>query len=445
MPALDHAYTGAWMIRAIYCSARKLWSNLSGNVAVIVAVAMPALIGGAGLAVDFAQWYTWKREVQHSVDQAAIGGAWALSNPDSKETYKTRAKQEFDANQAITKDFTTTPTITLANYAGGTDNSVLVTATASKRLPFSGFLTGSAVQILVKAQASFAEGADYRACLIATSETGTGLEIGGNANVRAQCGLAALSCDDNAIQIDGSATVLTDSIATCGTADVPDENKDVVAENVTGLKDPFAGLNPPDNPTQQTYSCKGVGKGAKATTQATLSAGTYTGGITVKCTTVLQSGIYVIDGGELDLTANYNVTGTNVMFVLKNGARVKFGGNGNDNKVVLSPMQESDFAGTAYAANAADYAGMLVFEDRNNNPANPGHELNGNSNSLIEGQIYLPSGEMTVLGTANVAAQCLQITATKIHIKGNAFLETLCPTDDTNKVGSSAAKIRLVA
>ncbi|HKT86223.1 MAG TPA: TadE/TadG family type IV pilus assembly protein [Novosphingobium sp.] len=434
------------MLRAIWDGARKLCSNLSGNVAVIVAVGMPALIGAAGLAIDVAQWYTWKREVQHSVDQAALGGAWALSNPDSKDNYQTRAKQEFDANQAITKDFTSPPTITLAGYAGGTDNSVLVTATASKQLPFSGFLMGSAVQILVKAQASFAPGGNYHACLTATSETGTGLDIGGNADVRAQCGLAALSCDDNAIQIDGSAKVLTDSIATCGTADVPDENQDVVTEKVTVLKDPLAGLNPPDNPTKgDDYSCKGVGKGAKATTQATISAGTYTGGITIKCTTVLNPGIYVIDGGVLDLTANYNVTGTNVMFVLKNGAKIKFGGNGNDNKVTLSPMQESDFAGGAYAANASDYAGILVFEDRNNNPANPGHELNGNSKSLIEGQIYLPSGEMTVLGTAKVAAQCLQITATKIHIKGNAFLETLCPTDETNAVGSSDAKIRLVA
>ena len=31
----------------------------------------------------------------------------------------------------------------------------------------------------------------------------------------------------------------------------------------------------------------------------------------------------VSDRGELDLSANYNVTGTGVMFVLRNGARVK--------------------------------------------------------------------------------------------------------------------------
>src|SRR5689334_19868639 len=120
----------------IFGALRK---NASGNVAMIVAFGMPALIGAAGLAVDLSQWYVWKRELQHSVDQAAIGGAWALTNPNSSANYKARALQEFNANQAITQGFSTSPTIALAGYAGGTDNSVIVTATASKELPFSGF------------------------------------------------------------------------------------------------------------------------------------------------------------------------------------------------------------------------------------------------------------------------------------------------------------------
>ncbi len=439
------------MLKAIRQLARKLLPNLSGNAAMLVALGMPVLIGGTGLAVDTAQWYLWKRELQHAVDQAAIGGAWALAK-DSPESYhgeqlyyRYRALQEYNANKSITKGFAGQPTITLADYAGGSDNSVVVVATASKKLPFSGFMTNNSATIRVRAQATFAAGGDYNACLVALAEESGVLDIGGNATVKARCGLAALSCEEDAVVIDGSATVVTDSIATCGTADVPEGNEDVVTEGIQGLEDIYKDLTPPDNPVDRSYECKTSGTGSNKTKQATLEPGTYTGGIVAKCTTVLKSGIYVIDGGELDLAANYDVTGTNVMFVLKNGAKIKFGGNGNDNKITLTPMTSADFIGTAYEEKADDYQGMLVFEDRNNNPANPGHILNGNSTSLIEGLMYLPSGEITIVGTADVASQCLQISAYKIKVSGGANLETLCPTEDTTSVGSSAGEIRLVA
>lgn len=407
----------------------RLRAQKNGNVLFMVAAGMPALIGSAGLAVDVSQWYLWKQEVQHSVDQAALAAAWARAIPASEASYKTRAEQEFAANQAITADFTTAPVISLADYAGGQDNSVLVTAEASKRLPFSSFLTGTAATVRVQAQASFKAGVAYGACLIALRKTGTGLEIGGNADVNAACGLAALSCDDNAVIIDGSAIVTTETIATCGTASVPPENEDVVSENVKGLKDIYADLAVPDNPPlQPNYSCKQINK--KST--LILNPGTYQNGIKVACTTVFNSGIYVIDGGELDLAANYNITGHNVMFVLKNGARIKFGGSGNDNRITLSPME------------SGPYKDILVFEDRDSTPADPGHQLNGNSKSLIEGLIYLPNGDIEVLGTAEVASQCLQISAYKIRISGNANLETLCPTDLTTSVGTSVATVRLV-
>lgn len=432
------------MVGSIHRALVALKRDAGGNIAMMAALGMPALIGGAGLAVDVSQWYLWKRELQHSVDQAAIGAAWALAEPKARDFYKQRARQEFDANQAITKDFTTAPSVTLASYGGGSANSVIVSATASKRLPFSGFLMDSSARVTVRSQASFAAGKKYNACLVATSKNGTGISIGGNADVKAKCGLAALSCDEDAVQIDGSATVLTDSIATCGTAKVPEANKGVVTEHVDGLSDTYADLPLPDNPEEQDYSCKTTGTGNNKTTIAMLSPGTYKGGMTVKCNTVLSSGIYVIDGGVLDLSANYNVTGTNVMFILKNGARIKFGGEGNNNKIVLTPMEASDFLDTPYAANADRYAGVLVMEDRNSKPDNPGHQLTGNSESLIEGLIYLPSGEMTVLGTANVAAQCLQITAYKINVAGGANLETLCPTDESTEVGLSKAVVKLV-
>ncbi|MDZ4306458.1 pilus assembly protein TadG-related protein [Allopontixanthobacter sp.] len=407
----------------------------------LVAIGMPALIGGAGFGVDTAQWYMWKRELQHSVDQAAYAGALALAHEDSKDYFETRAKQEYEANLDKVKGFASeVPSISIANYAAGTNNSVIVRATATKSLPFSSFLTGSAVTIRATAQASFAPGGTYQACLVALAENGTSLDIGGNATVSAKCGLAALSCSDDAVVIDSSAIVDTDSIVTCGKATVPEENEGVVTEGATGLKDIYADLDPPTDDRQRTYNCAGQG----GNRQASLQAGTYSS-LIVSCTTVLNQGIYVIDGGLLDLSANYNVTGLGVVFVLKNGARLKLGGNGNNNRISLSPPGASFYEGTIYAEDANRLADILIFEDRNSSPPEPGHQLNGNSNSLIEGLMYFPNGTLTVNGTANVTAQCLQISAYKIKVLGNAKLETLCPPDSTTSVGSSVASVRLVA
>ena len=408
-----------------------------GNATMIVGLGLPALLGGAGFAVDTAQWYMWQRELQHSVDQAAYAGAWAMAREDSENTYTTRALQEFDANQSKTAEFASRPNVTIADYAGGTANSVVVTATATRTLPLSSFLTGGATTIRATAQASFAEGFSFNACLVSLKENGTGTTIGGNATVRAQCGLAALSCSDDAITISGSASVSTDSIVACGTIDAVD-HEDVTRQGVSGLVDIYADLDPPKNDANRTYECIGKGKNK----QASLLPGTYSS-LVVKCSTTLASGIYVIDGGTLDLAANYDVTGSSVMFVLKNGAEIKLGGNGNGNSINLTPMTASDFVGTAYEANANRLSGILVFEHRDNNPTGD-HVMNGNSNSLMEGIIYLPSGNLRINGTANVSSQCLQISANTIDIRGNATLETLCPIDESVDVGSSTPNVKLV-
>ncbi len=420
---------------------KKLYDDLKqsahGNATLLMGLGIPALIGGAGFAVDTAQWYMWQRELQHSVDQAAYAGAWALAREDSEGYYKKRALQEYDANKSKTEDFDGVPTILIADYAGGTDNSIVVSSTATKVLPFSSFLTGGATTVRATAQASFAEGFDFNACLVSLAETGTGTTIGGNATVNAQCGLAALSCDENAITINGAASVNTDLIVACGTVDATG-NDDVVVEGVNGLEDIYADLEPPTNDTDREYKCSGKGKNK----QASLLPGTYSS-LVVKCSTTLASGIYVIDGGTLDLAANYDVTGSGVMFVLKGGATVKLGGNGNGNSINLTPMAANDFIGTDYEDQADLLSDILIFEHRDNNPSGD-HIMNGNSNSLIEGLIYLPDGNLRVNGSANVSAQCLQISANTIDIRGNATLETLCPTNETTSVGNSTPDVKLV-
>lgn len=423
--------------------ARKLRRDRRGNVMLITALSLPVMIGFGGFGIDMAQWYMWKRELQHSVDQAAYAGAYAMAHKEKGGTYTVRAQQEYAANLQQVSSFASQPSIVLANYANGIRNSVVVTASASKPLPFSSFITKSATTVTVVAQARFKQGVDFRACLISLAEDGTGTEIGGNAYVNARCGVAALSCDPDepAIQISGSATVIADIIVACGTIDAPSQDPRTLIEGVP-LTDTYKDLSPPTDNRARTNDCTGSGKNK----QANLQPGTYKG-LVVKCNTVLQTGIYVIDGGTLDLAGNYTVTGTNVMFILKNGALMKMGGSGGNGSIRLTPMSSADFRKapyTAYASQADRLSNILVFEDRNSKVAEPGHILNGNSNSLIEGLIYLPQNTLRVNGTADVSSQCLRVSAYRLKILGNANLETLCPTADSTLVGAGLPEVRLV-
>jgi Flp pilus assembly protein TadG len=428
----------------------------SGNAVMLTALGLPVLLGATGYGVDTAQYYMYQRELQHAVDQAALGGAWALAYDDDAD-YEARADQEFFANQGeLTEadDNDADPTVTLANYDGGTDNSVLVSATISRDLTFTSLLLNRPAVITARAQAAFAEGGTYQACLFAVSnEQTTTFSVGGNATVIANCGLGALSCggkpdaDGNptpaAIVIDGSAEVETTSIVTCGTATVPPENQGAVQQHVSGLEDLYADVpipQPNDSTPNRTYECdKGKDK-----TAAPLP-GQYAS-IVVKCETTFASGIYFINGGTLDLSTNDPVVGINVLFVLRDGATVKLGGSGGTGDLTLTPMQEAHFIGTPYADDSGVLAGKLILEDKTGVDEPVDHQINGNARIKIEGVLYLPNGNVTINGTSDsVADLCFQISAWTLDIKGNAYLKTLCEVDETTEIGGSTPGVRLIA
>ncbi len=186
------------MIKAIRTVLRRLSKNLGGNAAMLVALGLPALIGSGGLAVDVAQWFIWKRELQFAVDQAAIAGAWARADAATINNYQARALQEYDANLQVTDDFATTPAVTLVNYDGGVANAVKVTTTSNqKSLPFTGIFLEEGAQISVTATAVLETGGNWSGCIIALDPSAEGaFTLGGNAsgNVAVRRGRAVERC-----------------------------------------------------------------------------------------------------------------------------------------------------------------------------------------------------------------------------------------------------------
>jgi Flp pilus assembly protein TadG len=524
----------------------------SGNALTLVALGMPGLIGGTGLAVDTAPWYMWKGDLQYAVDQAAIAGAWARTKEETEASYVTRARQEYAANLEQTGEIASTADVTLQNYATGTLNSVVVRATATKRLPFSFFLTGQAATVRVSAQAAFEEGRTFTSCLVAVDEHESGaVTIGGSAEFIAGCGIKALSDADEAISVNGNPTIKAGTLVTAGGIDEwfddhtnPHNMENETIEHQDGLIDQFHDLEPPapsQSLVQRTYTCpKGkttttyiadsvttrtqltytywkksgnnytsygyTGSNKKTNTDTTttetnvaltslpastvvvtgptdsgyvqidgsgsnkvyqkttttitktyvnarasttaeaggaavLSPGTYSD-LDMKCDTVFTSGVYILDGGTLEVHSQYNVTGAGVMFVLKNGAGIVINGGSSVNLTAMT-VSELEAAGVPHD-DAVLLEGMLIFEDRDSS-GNTGNKINGNSSTILNGTVYLPVSNLDVKGSAGVTSQCLMLVASTITISGNVSMTSFCPVgmteDDQETTLSSTVKL----
>ncbi|MFM5931189.1 MAG: pilus assembly protein TadG-related protein [Novosphingobium sp.] len=259
-------------MRPLRAWLKNLRDDTGGNAALLVSIGMPALLGSAGLAVDVGQWYMWKNELQYAVDQAALAGAWARTDEDTKDTYVTRARQEFTANSQTSSGISVTPSVSLSNYASEVNNAVTVTTTATRTLPFSGILMNRGVTIRVSAQASFAPGLRFTSCLIATDNDDSGaITIGGSAHLVAACGIASLSTSPSSVVVNGNPTVNAGWVVSAGGIDnwFNLHTNDSIHEYMDNLYDPFASLTPPTNNTARTYSCAGGVASATATTTAT--------------------------------------------------------------------------------------------------------------------------------------------------------------------------------
>ena len=446
--------------------SRKLRRSKSGNAAILVALAMPALMGGAGLAVDTAQWYLWQRELQFAADQAALAGAWARGNGDTGTIYITRANQEFSDNLSIIANNGATHAASLADWGTGTQNSVIVRAEVVADLPFASFVMGRSTTIRVNAQATFERTDEYTACLMALHPTaGSAMWFNGGPSVDAACGVASLSTSDTSIRTNGSSGA--QNINTVASAGGIDDGMGAFAnastiENFDGLNDPYSGLTPPDNPTPRTLSCGSSGltytgddfdngdqplsipkiytKFPRKTCKAL--PGTYTD-LEIGGNANLTSGIYVIDGGRLKLNGGNQLTGTGVMFVLKNGAQLDINGGAD---VFLSPMSALQLVALGIPADdSARMENMLIFEDPNS-PGNSGSKLTGATNFDINGVIYMPKSELKLAGNIQATANCMMVMSSKVQVAGTADLTTLCPIGETHSVvvGNGGTRVRLV-
>lgn len=440
------------MLAMIRRTMRRLRRNTSGNATLLVALGLPVLIGGSGLAVDTAQWYTWKRELQFAVDQAALAGAWAKTSDHTADHFIQRARQEYHANLAVTSDFAAEAQVSLADFAGGDDNSVIVTASASQALPFSSFLTGNAATVTAYAQATYEAGEATTSCIVAVDLTADdAITLGGSTILVAKCGLTALSNSPQAITVNGEPSIQAGTVQAAGQIDdwFNDKTGNRVLENRTNLKDPLAGVNPPDNPTARTYQCSKAGTATTADVSSYTETWTYsysgsaknammmvsqtklsTSATTMSYAQTVANGTVAGDGTPVPSTATGSYTdngktGKNKIYYRSDTVTITYPSYSNVVVTVLTEPQASLSPGT--------YSDMQI-----------------SCKTVFSSGIYvINGGELKITGNNVVTGSGVIIVlkgGASIDIEGNTTISLTAPTEaQLQSFGVSAAEAEKLA
>jgi hypothetical protein len=433
---------------------RNLWNDDRGNTLIIAGMALPLLVGSAGLATDTIHWTLWKRELQRAADSAAIAGVYERLETKATDTVGGVVDHDLELNHhtgdidgvAIGLE-ATYPKVSFPADDGDKQNQVKVELAVRKVLPFSSLFMTEAPLIRAEATAASVPGSD-EFCVVSleTNAKNTGILISGNAGIEMDCSFMSNSPSANSAYAKGSAEVYAKSVAAVGgIQESSNWHVDSYDPYSPEVEDPFANVTPAPSDMKCAGKWKAQGNtnvwenevldentvidsavdsnGNKANCWSSMSVGSNK-------TLTLPSGTYYINGGDAFIQGSLNCTGCT--FVLTNKSTSPSATIGQfkvnaDSKINISaPTGDGDY-----------YKGIAIYQDRR---AQDGpsmvNKINGNSESVITGALYFPNQELQYNGGGNTTATCTLFVSRRIDFSGNSVtLNKFKKTSDCKAAG----------
>lgn len=284
-----------------------------------------------------------------------------------------------------------------------------VTARVSENIPqlFSAVLGGASLTAAARATAGVHVDTE-NACIYVLDPTARGaLGIGGTTEISTGgCEIFVNSRNSSAMIVGGSAALSAGAISVSGNYEVNGGPR-ISPTPVTGvppMPDPFANL-----PAPTFGSCNQTGLKVKAS-PVTLHPGVYCRGIEIsqQSNVTFTPGIYILNGGGLQVSGGATLAGSGVMFY--NTSR----------GYAFGPISIS--GGTNLNLSAPDsgaYKGVLFYQDRNlGNTAE--NDFTGNSGMNLDGTIYTPNGTLKFAGGNTSEGPFTALVARRITFTGNS-------------------------
>jgi hypothetical protein len=386
----------------------------SGQVFLLMTIALVMIIGMASLGVDIGELWTTRRLMQNAADAAAVSGANELALGGTSSAIADAAKDAASRN-----GFTNGSS--RAGSAGAVTVSVHNPPTSG---PYSA--NASAVEVdISQSQTSFfmrvfgyttipistsavAQTLGSGSCVYALNPTAPGaITVSGTSAVSSACGLYDNSTSSTALTVSGGGTITAPVVGVVGGTNINGGGSTPPSTGIVSFGDP---LNYIAAPTVSSTACSSF---KTQNLSGSVSPGTFCGGISINSgsTVSFQPGLYIIDGGGLTINGGATVSGSGVTFYLTgdnkaaSGPKNYAGVNINSTATVTlsSPCDSS----------AGAIPGILFFQDRSITTG-VGSTINGSANSTFSGALYFPTTNLSYSGStgANMFTLLLADTLT---------------------------------
>jgi hypothetical protein len=397
---------------------KRFVRDISGNVAIFVAIGFSALAGSAGIALLMVQDNYERTKLQAALDAGALAGTALPFGASDAERIKV-AEASFTQNANAGGSMSTSDPD--ARYVSGSTvkpvfsvSEARVAGTASIKINagLGAFVGIEDFDVNVDAQAEKIS-SDQVCVLALNASSPKGIEVYGNAQFNAHdCAAQANSDDSEGMYMNGNASASASMFGVTGNFEGNAWSPQPTA-GIEPTKDPYA-----DVPVPTPGICMDVASKMQQST-VTLDPGTYCGGLNIKADShvTLNPGIYIMKDGKFAVNSGAVVRGEEVMIAFV----------GADSFLHL--LSQADMNITSPVSGT--YKNLAFMSDRDLSSSKHEEEwttIMGGAKLEYDGVMYLPEQQIWVSGTAHETiikgySPTMVMVADKIWSQGNAVYD----------------------
>jgi Flp pilus assembly protein TadG len=404
----------------------RIVRNRRGVSAVMTAVAAPALIGFAGLAIDVSLWQANQSQMQGAADQAAWAAALEYA-AGGTTSYPVQARAMAAAHGFVQGTAGVTITVVVPPASGthaGQANAAEVVISAPQTSYLSRMFLAAAPTETARAVVGSSGGNTCMETLDPNADTSLSI-TGSNTISLSNCDLYVNSPSAAAVVLTGTnhfsgrnLNLRGNYVSTGSTFTASGALKTGVG---AAAPDPYASRVMPST------ACTNAGQSSSTSMTFTALATpmVFCGNINATGTNqtlTFNPGVYIFNGASLNITGSWNVVGNGVTLIFT-GSGASYGTMTVTGSTVLNL--------TAPTTGATK--GMAIWVDKNSTVANL--TFTGASQNNITGALYAPGTNVTIAGVSN--STCTQLIAYKLTLTGSSNLQHNCANAGVSDVGST--------